>query len=119
MDKMPRSSKESEALLRSLMPERSDVTLRPMFGNLSAFVRGNMFMGAFGDDFLVRLSESDRAELLAVEGSAIFEPMKGRQMKEYVVVPRSWRRDPAKVRPWVTKSLDWSSKLPAKKPKKR
>jgi len=118
MDKMPRASKQSEALLRSLMPESKDVTLRPMFGNLSAFVSGNMFMGVFGDDFLVRLPESDRAELLKVEGSAIFEPMKGRQMKEYVVVPRSWTRDPAKIRPWVTRSLNWSSKLPAK-PKKR
>ena len=119
MDKMPRSSKESEALLRSLLPESKDVTLRPMFGNLSAFVSGNMFMGVFGEDFLLRLPESDRVELLKVEGSAVFEPMKGRQMKEYVVVPRSWRRDPAKIRLWVTKSLAWSSKLPAKKPKKR
>ena len=119
MDKMPHSTKESEALLRSLLPERKDVTLRPMFGNLSAFVSGNMFMGVFGEDFLVRLSESDRAELLRVEGAAIFEPMKGRQMKEYVVVPRSWGRDTAKIRPWVTKSLAWSGKLPAKKPKKR
>jgi TfoX/Sxy family transcriptional regulator of competence genes len=121
MDKMPRSTKESEALLRSLLPGRKDVALRPMFGNLSAFVGGNMFMGVFGEDFLIRLPESDRAELLKVEGSAIFEPMKGRQMKEYVVVPRSWRRDPAKIRPWVARSLSWSSKLPAKKekPKKR
>ncbi|MDA4116440.1 MAG: TfoX/Sxy family protein [Thaumarchaeota archaeon] len=118
MDKMPRSSKQSEALLRSLLPEGKDVALRPMFGNLSAFVRGNMFMGVFGDDLLVRLSESDRAELLRVEGAAVFEPMKGRQMKEYVVVPRSWTRDPAKIKPWVTRSLDWSSKLPAKKPKR-
>lgn len=119
MDKMPRASKQSEAILRSLMPEGNDVTLRPMFGNLSAFVNGNMFMGVFGDDLLVRLPESDRAELLRVEGSATFEPMKGRQMKEYVVVPRSWMRDPAKIRPWIAKSLDWSSKLPTKRPKKR
>jgi hypothetical protein len=45
--------------------------------------------------------------------------MKGRQMKEYVVVPRSWSRDPAKIKPWVAKSLKWSSKLPPKEPKKR
>jgi TfoX/Sxy family transcriptional regulator of competence genes len=119
MEKMPRATKESEALLRSLIPQGKDVTLRPMFGNMSAFVKGNMFMGVFGEDFLVRLQESDRAELLKVEGTAIFEPMKGRQMKEYVVVPRSWRSDPSKIKPWVTRSLDWSSKLPQKKPKKR
>jgi TfoX/Sxy family transcriptional regulator of competence genes len=68
MNKMPRSSKESEALLRSLLPETKEVTLRPMFGNLSAFVGGNMFTGVFGEDFLVRLPEADRAELLKIEG---------------------------------------------------
>lgn len=118
MNKIPRSTKESESLLRSLLPAAKDVTVRPMFGNLSAFVSGNMFMGVCGGDFLVRLPESDRAELLMIEGAAVFEPMKGRQMKEYVVVPRQWTRDPAKIKPWVMKSLEWSAKLPPKKPKR-
>ena len=118
MDKIPRSSKESEALLRSLVPESEEVTLRPMFGNLSAFVGGNMSMGVYGDDLFLRLSEGDRAELLNVKGAALFEPMKGRPMKEYVVVPRSWARDASKLKPWVTRSLEWSRRLPAKKPKR-
>jgi TfoX/Sxy family transcriptional regulator of competence genes len=119
MNKIPRSSKESEALLRSLLPATKEVALRPMFGNLSAFVGGNMSAGVYGEDLFVRLSDSDKAELLNNDGAAVFEPMKGRQMKDYVVVPRSWHRDPAKIKPWVTKSLEWSSKLPPKKPKKR
>jgi TfoX/Sxy family transcriptional regulator of competence genes len=119
MEKIPRSSKESEALLRSLLPESGEVTIRPMFGNLSAFVGGNMSMGVYGDDLFLRLSEGDRAELLKVKGAALFEPMKGRPMKEYVVVPRSWARDTSKLKPWVKRSLEWSSGLPAKKPKKR
>jgi TfoX/Sxy family transcriptional regulator of competence genes len=118
MNKIPRSSKESEALLRSLLPAGKEITVRPMFGNLAAFVGGNMSVGLYGDDLFVRLSDSDRAELLENEGAAIFEPMKGRQMKEYVVVPRSWKRDPAKIKPWIAKSLEWSSKLPAKKAKR-
>jgi TfoX/Sxy family transcriptional regulator of competence genes len=119
MDKIPRSGKESEALLRSLLPESEGVTLRPMFGNLSAFVGGNMWMGVYGDDLFLRLSDGDRAELLKVEGAAPFEPMKGRPMKGYVVAPRSWARDPSKLKPWVARSLEWSRQLPAKKPKKR
>lgn len=118
MNKIPRSSKGSEALLRSLLSESADVTLRPMFGNLSAFVGGNMSMGVYGDDLFLRLSDGDRAELLKVEGAAPFEPMKGRPMKEYVVVPRSWARDASKLNPWVTRSLEWSRGLPAKKPKR-
>jgi len=118
MNKIPRSSKESEALLRALLPAGKEINVRPMFGNLAAFVGGNMSVGLYGDDLFVRLSESDRAELLANEGAAILEPMKGRQMKEYVVVPKAWKREPAKVKPWVTKSLEWSSRLPAKKAKR-
>jgi len=118
MNKIPHSSKESEALLRSLLPAGKEISVRPMFGNLAAFVGGNMSVGLYGDDLFVRLSDSDRAELLENEGATVFEPMKGRQMKEYIVVPRSWKRDPAKIKPWVTKSLEWSGGLPAKKAKR-
>jgi len=118
MNKIPHSSKESEALLRSLLPAGKEISVRPMFGNLAAFVGGNMSVGLYGDDLFVRLSDSDRAELLENEGATVFEPMKGRQMKEYIVVPRSWKRDPAKIKPWVTKSFEWSSRLPAKKAKR-
>lgn len=118
VDKLAHSTKASEELLRSLAGGEG-VALRPMFGNLSAFVRGNMYMGVYGEDLFIRLSEADRAELLKVKGAAVFEPVKGRQMKEYVVVPRSWAGDPAKIRPWAAKALDWSGSLPAKKAKKR
>jgi len=39
-------------------------------------------------------------------------------MKEYVVIPKSWRDHPETVRPWILKSLEWSSNLPPKKAKK-
>jgi len=115
MNKTPHSSRESEAILRALLPAGKEISVRPMFGNLAAFVGGNMSVGLYGEDLFVRLSESDRAELLENEGAAVFEPMKGRQMKEYVVVPRTWKREPAKIKPWVTRSLEWSGRLPAKK----
>jgi TfoX/Sxy family transcriptional regulator of competence genes len=119
MEKIPRSSEESEAFLRSLLPVSKEITVRPMFGNLAAFIGGNLSVGLYGDDLFVRLSEPDRGELLTNEGTSIFEPMKGRQMREYVVIPRTWRREPSMIKPWVARSLAWSSQLPAKKAKKR
>jgi TfoX/Sxy family transcriptional regulator of competence genes len=119
MNKMPRSNKESEAFFRSVLPEVEQITLRPMFGNLAGFVGGKMFAGLYGDELFVRLSEEDRSELLKVDGASIFEPMAGRQMKEYVVFPKSWKAQPAKVKPWVARSLEWSRHLPDKKAKKR
>jgi TfoX/Sxy family transcriptional regulator of competence genes len=43
--KIPRPNEESVKLFRSLVPKDTRVTVRPMFGNLSAFVNGNMFFG--------------------------------------------------------------------------
>jgi TfoX/Sxy family transcriptional regulator of competence genes len=89
-----------------------------MFGNISAFVNGNMFFGLFGNDLFLRLSVEDRVELLKNKGASVLEPMKGKPMKDYVVVPRAWRDRPETVRSWISKALDWSSKLPSKKTKK-
>jgi TfoX/Sxy family transcriptional regulator of competence genes len=89
-----------------------------MFGNISAFVGGNMFFGVFGNDLFVRLSGEDQLELLKNKGSSVLEPMKGNPMKDYVVLPGTWRARPEILRSWISKSLEWSSKLPAKKAKK-
>ncbi|HVH16528.1 MAG TPA: TfoX/Sxy family protein [Candidatus Angelobacter sp.] len=103
---------------RSLVPEDARVTVRPMFGNISAFVNGNMFFGVFGSDLFLRLSNEDREELLKSKGASLLEPMKGRPMKDYVVIPKTWREQPETIRSWIDKSLEWSSKLTPKKPKK-
>ncbi len=116
--KIPHPDKESVNLFRSLVPKDDRVTVRPMFGNISAFVNGNMFFGVFGDDLFVRLSSEDQWELLKNKGSSMLEPMKGKPMKDYVVLPKTWRVKPETLRSWISKSLEWSSKLPPKKAKK-
>jgi len=89
-----------------------------MFGNISAFVNGNRFFGVFGNDLFVRLSAEDQLELLKNKGSSMLEPMKGKQMKDYIVLPRTWRARPEILRSWISKSFEWSSKLPPKMAKK-
>jgi TfoX/Sxy family transcriptional regulator of competence genes len=116
--KIPRPDKESAELFRSLVPEDDRVRVRPMFGNISAFVNGNMFFGVFGSDLFLRLSGEDQGELLKNKGASMLEPMKGRPMKDYVIVPKTWRDRPEILHPWISKSLKWSSKLPPKKTKK-
>ena len=116
---MPKPSANSKALFESLVPDAQRVVVRPMFGNVAAFVNGNMFMGLFGDDLFVRLSEAERSELLAIEGASGFEPMKGRPMKEYVALPASWQDDATVTHLWVSRSLQWASQMPEKKPKQR
>lgn len=89
-----------------------------MFGNVAAFVNGNMFTGIFGQDLFVRLSEEARAELIA-EGGAEFQPRPGWAMKEYVSLPRTWRENRAHAGAWMERSLAWAEKLPPKAPGRR
>jgi TfoX/Sxy family transcriptional regulator of competence genes len=95
------------------------VERRKMFGYPAAFVNGNFFMGLFQDDLILRLPEEARAELLKMKGARQFEPMPGRPMKEYVVVPSRLVDDQSALAPWITKSLAWASSLDPKKPKGR
>jgi TfoX/Sxy family transcriptional regulator of competence genes len=114
--KLPKPTEETKVFFASVVPDHPTVTTRPMFGQLSAFVNGNMFMGIFGDDVFVRLPEDDRAALLR-EGGGPFEPMAGRPMKEYVVLPGAWRDEPDRIREWAARSLDHVEELPPKQPK--
>ena len=53
---IPKPSEEDKQFFRSLIPEDPEVELKPMFGNLGAFVHGNMFAGLFGSAVGVRLA---------------------------------------------------------------
>ncbi len=115
---IPRADENSKEFFRSILPDDPGITIRPMFGNISAFVNGNMFAGLFGNDLFVRVSGESREELLDKKGASLLEPMKGKPMKEYVVIPKAWLNQPETVRLWVSQSLDWTSRLPPKKTKK-
>jgi TfoX/Sxy family transcriptional regulator of competence genes len=113
--KMPKPTQETKDFFASLVPDHPAVSIRPMFGQLSAFVNGNMFMGIFGEDVLLRLPEEDRAAVMEAGGGP-FEPMAGRPMREYVVVPAAWRDDRERIRGWVARALDHAEELPPKRP---
>lgn len=116
MPKMPKPDEASKAFFRELVPDHPDVTVRPMFGQLSAFVHGNMFMGLFGAEVVLRLPDDDRAEVTTAGGRQ-FEPMPGRPMTGYVIAPEAWHEQPDTLRSWVDRSLAFAEQLPPKQPK--
>ena len=91
---------------------------KPMFGHVAYFVNGGMFTGVFASSIWIRLSEKDRAEFLSLPGARQFEPMAGRPMREYVVVPETVLADRAVVTGWLQRSYDYVSSLPEKKARK-
>lgn len=95
------------------LPDDPRVERRRMFGYPCAFVNGQLFTGLHQDSMIVRLGEAERAELLREAGAAIFEPMAGRAMREYVVLPPDMTARSAKA--WVARGLAYAAALPAKK----
>jgi len=97
-----------------LVPQAPIVTTRPMFGNMAAFVNGNMFAGLFGDQLFVRIPGPER-DRIKKEGGKDFEPMPGRAMTGYVCLPKGWKEKGGSAREWIAKALESTGKLPAKK----
>ena len=112
--KIPKPSDADKDYFRAVTPDDDPrVQLKPMFGNVAAFVNGNMFMGLFGPAIGVRLDEAGRNELLAVEGAGPFGP-EDRPMKEYVSLPAAWRDDAVATANWIKRALDHTSSMPPK-----
>jgi len=63
------------------------IETKKMFGYPDAFVNGNMFSSLFQSGVILRLSDDDRAACASRYGAQPFEPMPGRPMREYVVLP--------------------------------
>jgi len=98
----------------STLPSDPRVEPRKMFGYLAAFVNGNLFAGLHQESFILRLPRGDREKLLRDHGAKIFEPMAGRPMREYVVLPEALLADRAAVGALLARSLAYAAELPAK-----
>lgn len=112
--KIPKPSDDDKARFQSVVPEDPRVEVKPMFGNLGAFVNGNMFMGLFGPDIGVKLPEAEAEEVMA-SGGGPFGPEE-RPMAGYVSLPRASTQDQA--RRLAARSLDYVGALPPKRPKR-
>ncbi len=115
---IPKPTEADKAYFKSVVPDHPEVGLKPMFGNLGAFVHGNMFAGLFGPAVGVRLAEADHAELASIDGSGPFGPAE-RPMGGYLSLPPAWRDSPELAADWVNRALAFVSAMPPKaaKPK--
>ena len=121
-DPMPAFRKSPPGLIArfdELAQLAGDADRKLMFGYPVCVLRGNMFMGLHQDSLILRLAEADRAEFLGRYDARLFEPMPGRPMKEYVVVPPALVDDDDAIGEWVRRSRTCAEQLPAKKPKKK
>ncbi len=115
---MPAFTKAPEEMVQRFERALKDFPMteqRKMFGYPAAFVNGNMFTGLFQEEMFLRLSDEDRAAIRKEYGTPLFEPIPGRQMRGYVVVPRYVLNSPRLLRTWMTKGMEYTKTLPPKK----
>ena len=112
---MPKASDADKARFRSLVPDLPEIVIKPMFGNLGAFVNGNMFAGLFGPTVGVKLSAAERATLETTERTVPFGPAE-RPMGGWTGLPETWNGDgdEARSRAWVEKAFEHVAGLPSK-----
>jgi TfoX/Sxy family transcriptional regulator of competence genes len=109
---------ELDAFLASMLAQFA-CEKRHMFGCPVYFVKGNMFAGLHQDNLFIRLPADDREKLYRqCDEAAPFEPMAGRPMKEYAVIPESLYGDSGEFSQWLNRSYSYAAALPVKEPKK-
>ena len=115
---MAKASDEAKERFRSVVPDIPEVVVKPMFGNLGAFVNGNMFAGLFGSTIGVKLADADRQELESTQPTVPFGPTE-RPMGGYTGLPEMWNAggDDARAKAWVGKAFEYVAELPPKAPK--
>lgn len=112
---IPKPTAADVERFRSIVPDDPRVEVKPMFGNLGAFVHGHMFMGLFGADIGLKLAPADADALRAIEGAGPFGPAE-RPMGGYVTLPPAFVGTPDGER-WVASALAHVTTLPPKAPK--
>jgi TfoX/Sxy family transcriptional regulator of competence genes len=112
---IPKPSTEDIDRFRALVPDDPRVEVKPMFGNLGAFVNGNMFMGLFGPAIGVKLAPEDGDQLRTREGAGPFGPTE-RPMGGWVTLPPAMLgTDEAAA--WAAKALEFGAAAPPKRKK--
>ena len=97
------------------IPDDPRVERRKMFGYPCFFVGGNMCAGVHQSSMFARLSPADRAALPG--GGAAFEPMPGRPMAGYTLIPDDVLADEAELASLLAKAVAFTATLPAKEKK--
>lgn len=120
MPEMPKFTKSSPATVArfNAVLERNaapDIVIKPMFGYRCAWINGNMLTGLFADEWWVRVSEPDRDALLELPGAHPFEPMPGRSMGRYVVLPPEVAANDDAIDPWLDRAIAFTRSMPPKK----
>ena len=114
MPSFTKSPPELVARFAAVLDRYPDAERKQMFGYPAAFVGSTMATGLFAEQWVVRLPDGEIAEAKAA-GAGSFEPMPGKPMKAFVVIPAADVPDDTAIAGWVERGLAHAASMPAKK----
>jgi TfoX/Sxy family transcriptional regulator of competence genes len=98
--------------LRDRLRDASGVAEKKMFGGLAFLTSGNMTVGVYGDDLIVRIDPDDTTDALGQTGVRAFD-ITGRPMRGWILVAGEVLDDSV-LDHWIEQAQDYVSTLPAK-----
>jgi len=99
--------------LLDILGDEAGLATRKMFGGLAILLDGNMAVGVYGDDLLVRTDPRQQDMLLAEPGTRPFD-MTSLPMKGWIVVDASMCAEDDDFRRWVSRGVAHARSLPPK-----
>ena len=101
-------------LFDAVLPGDPRIERRKMFGYPAAFLNGRLFAGLHQENFILKLSASDREKLIAERDARVFEPMPGRPMREYIALPASLLSERRALTAWLARSIAYVAAMAPK-----
>ncbi len=95
MKKFAKSSPELVERFEKALPRDAAMEPKSMFGYPCAFVRGNFFAGLFEENVVMRMPEPQKSKLGALAKTDGFNPMGGKPMTDWYVVPAKIASSPS------------------------
>jgi TfoX/Sxy family transcriptional regulator of competence genes len=117
--KLPPAPAGMVTLFQRVIQSVPGAQVKKMFGYPAAFLNGNMFAGLYDDYMIVKLAPDDLKAFLQAHNTHLFEPMPGRPMREYAVIPATVLNAEPELAELLGKSFDYVNSMPAKQPKKK
>ena len=107
-------------LFQAALPGDPRVSTMPLFGGVAAKVNGHIFAGLFGRSVMLLLPEPLRAEALALDGAAPFDPMgDGRARSQKIMLPEDMMDDAPELKAWIARAFAAAVALPRKPARKK
>lgn len=104
---MEHDPKRLQPIMQAAAPPDLDLSFKPMFGGILAYVDGKAFASLSNVGLALKLAGADHAELSALPGARAlqYEPSSP-PSKSYVCVPDVMLDDLAALRAWIARAAE-------------